>query len=168
MYIDYRYVEGYDNKYIVSNYGDVISCKGKKPRVLKPISSKRGYYLLTLRNNGIQKTIKIHVLVGNAFIGKRENGLTYDHIDRDSLNNRADNIRLATKSQQSINRGEFKNNKTGEKNISIQIQGNCKSYYCIKITRQKRSVSKYMNMNKYNMSDAIKYRDEQLRIISAT
>ena len=86
MYIDYRYIDGYDEDYIISNYGDIISLKRKKPRLLKPNITQH-YKKLDLCKNGKTKTWAVHVLVGNAFIGKRINGLTFDHIDRVKTNN---------------------------------------------------------------------------------
>lgn len=42
----------------------------------------------------------------------------YDHIDKNPFNNRKDNLRQATKSQQCINRNKFKNNTSGYIGIS--------------------------------------------------
>ena len=97
LYIDYRRIEGNED-YIISNYGDVISLKRKTSIILKTCLDEKGYKMVNIR-----PTTRVHILVGNAFVGKRENGLTFDHIDRDNTNNRADNIRLATKSEQAEN-----------------------------------------------------------------
>ena len=72
-----------------------------------------GYLQLGLLKNGKRKTSKVHVLVGEAFIGLRTGEMTYDHIDRNNQNNRSDNLRLATKSEQGQNRNLLKNNKLG-------------------------------------------------------
>ena len=108
--------------------------------------------------NGERKKYNIHILVGNAFIGKREGGLTFDHIDRNRINNRADNIRLATRQEQAVNTGVCKNNKLGEKYITIDtVSGN--EYYKIKITRNKIIIlNKRLNKNKFSLDDAIKQR----------
>ena len=157
MFRDYRYVDGFPG-YIVSNFGEVFSTKRKKVIQLKGTVDTFGYLRVTLSKNKKQNIHKIHALVGNAFIGLRTGGLTFDHIDINKLNNRADNIRLATKSEQSIHRGMPKNNKTGEKHIS-QI----KKYYKLEITRNKKTiVHSNFRIDKYKIEDVVKIRDDIL------
>jgi len=157
MFRDYRYVDGFPG-YIVSNFGEVFSTKRKKVIQLKGTVDTFGYLRVTLSKNKKQNIHKIHALVGNAFIGLRTGGLTFDHIDINKLNNRADNIRLATKSEQSIHRRMPKNNKTGEKHIS-QI----KKYYKLEITRNKKTiVHSNFRIDKYKIEDVVKIRDDIL------
>ena len=165
MKITYKWVEGFDKKYIVSNFGDVISLKRKKPKIMKKQFSNNEYLAISLYKNGKKKTITVHILIGNAFVGKRINGLTFDHIDRVKTNNRADNLRLATYSEQQINQNMRTDNTTGERNISIKQTGD-NTYYYIEIQRnKKRVVNKQLNMKTHTMADAIKYRDEQMKLL---
>jgi len=113
LYRDYRFIDDKHN-YVISNYGQVFSLVGKQPRELKMHDNGKGYFKVHL---GGSRFDFIHAYVGEAFIGKRKDGYTYDHIDRDRKNNRADNIRLATASEQMINQNIRSNNKTGVKNI---------------------------------------------------
>ena len=165
MYSDYRFVDGYDEKYIINNYGQVISLKRKNPRILKQNFDSSRYKSVGLYKNGKIKCINVHVLVGNAFVGKRIDSLSFDHIDRVRTNNRADNIRLATKTEQNINQNRMKNNTTGQTNIGIVRKGK-RTYYNIKIERKRKVViDKCLNIKKYTMDDAIKFRDEQLELL---
>tara|TARA_R110001606_G_scaffold113333_1_gene240425 strand:+ start:162 stop:665 length:504 start_codon:yes stop_codon:yes gene_type:complete len=166
MKITYRYIEGYDKKYIVSNFGDVITLKRKKPIIMKKHLDSFGYPRIGLSKNGKQKTIRIHVLVGNAFVGKRINALTFDHIDICKTNNRADNLRLATRSEQRINQNMRINNTSGERNICIIRTGNYVGYR-IKIMRNGKQAFKKLNMKTHTMADAVKYRDEQMELLSS-
>ena len=155
MFLD---VEGYEGLYSVSNFGRVYSHQ-RGGRFLKPAPDINFYLIVVLYKDKTPKTNRVHALVGNAFIGKRENEITFDHIDRNRQNNRVDNIRLATKSEQQINKNIQHNNKTGEKNISERSDG----YYQVKIQRNGKIVfRKCLRMDKFSLSDAVKVRDEYL------
>ena len=161
MFVD---VEGLEGRYSVSNYGRVYSHFGKG-RFLKPYPNNDGYLRVSLQKDG-NKSHRIHILVGNAFIGKREGELTFDHYpDRNKQNNKASNIRLATKSEQVINQKTRCTNKLGEKNICIYIdKRNGNVFYHIKITRKGKGVfQKRLNVEKYNLEDAVKLRDDFLK-----
>jgi len=161
MFRDYRIIENYPD-YVISNYGKVYSLKRGKVREMKQQTGDNGYLQVGLCKDGIQKTSRIHALVGNHFIGKRQGEMTFDHIDRDKNNNRADNLRLATKSEQQQNTGVSKNNKLGVKCINISLKKGVE-YYHIRIKRNKKRVfRKSLNKNKFTLDDAIKVRDEFL------
>ena len=159
----YKWVKGYEGLYIVNNYGSVVSFCRKKPRMLKTVSDKNGYIHVGLHKKGSPaKYMDVHVLVGNAFIGERTGEFTFDHIDRVKTNNRADNLRLATKTEQQVNQGKHKNNKLGEKNISIAtIKG--LEYYNLIIQRNKKIiVNRHFRTNKYTLEEVAAERDKEL------
>ena len=162
MFLDYRRIVGFPD-YIISNYGIVYSTKFGKVREMKPSYDKDGYKYVCLYKNGVRKMLTVHSLVGNAFVGKREGEMTFDHWpDRTRTNNRADNIRLATLLQQAHNKGIQKNNKLGEKHICTTFKPGYE-YYAIQINRNKKIVfHKLLNKKKYTLEDAIKERDDFL------
>ena len=158
----YKWVKGYEGMYLVNNYGSVISFKYKKPRKLKQTINKYGYLYISLCKKGSTTTFRVHVLVGNAFIGERIDGLTFDHIDRNRQNNRADNLRLATKSEQNVNTSVQKNNKLGEKNIS-KVVNSGKEYYRIAIFRNgKTVVDRNLRTDKYTLEEVVEEREKEL------
>ena len=87
----------------------------------------------------------------------------------DKQNNKASNLRLATKTEQCINRNVFKNNKLGEKNIRIhkdtRPDRNGYEYYQINIKRNKKLVFwKQLRIDKFSLEDAKKIRDDFLNL----
>jgi len=149
-------IEGYEGLYSVSNYGRVYSHQ-LGGRILKPGRGDKGYLQVGLWKDNIKKTIRVHALVGNAFVGKREQGMTFDHIDRNKLNNKASNIRLATKSEQTINQKLRCTNKSGEKNIIV-----IKNSYRIEISRNGKICRRCLRLDKFSLADAVKVRDKML------
>jgi hypothetical protein len=96
--------------YSVSNHGRVFSTIRGPLRQLKPWCCGNGYRyeqvkLVRIESDGTVKHHKRKVahLVALAFIGQRPAGHDVDHIDADTHNNRADNLRYLTQTE---NRGQ--------------------------------------------------------------
>ena len=88
-------IEGYENKYEVSNFGNVKRIKSG--RILKPNAVSEGYLRVCLCD-GRWKHKLCHRLVGKAFIENPNNYPQIDHIDADKINNRVENLRWVTNS----------------------------------------------------------------------
>ena len=129
-------IAGYEGKYEVSNNGDVKSNVGKG-RILKPGLDKCGYCIVSLYKNAKGKTCKVHRLVAQAFIPNPENKPQVDHINRDKTDNRLENLRWVSQSENQLNTGIMKNNTTGYKNI-----GKTKWGYIVEFNRNKLKYSK--------------------------
>lgn len=89
----WKQVENYSN-YEISNLGNI---KGKKG-LLKP-SIKNGYYFVGLSKNNQRKDFYIHRLVAEHFIPNPENKNYIDHINTDRTDNRVENLRWVTRSE---------------------------------------------------------------------
>jgi len=85
------------------NIGDVAGC----------IDSK-GYRVIKIN----KKMYKAHRLTWIYHNGDIEDGLCIDHIDRNPSNNKIENLRPATRSQNGSNATKCKNNTSGYKGIS--------------------------------------------------
>lgn len=98
-------VPGYEGLYLVSDEGEIYSTpKMKKTnkgeyfqegRKLK--QCKRGergieYQLVKLCKDGTQKTMSVHRIVALAFVENPEGFNVVNHKDRDTLNNRVENL----------------------------------------------------------------------------
>lgn len=79
----------------------------KHHRILSP-SYSSGYAILNLRNKSRKWSIGVHALVALVFLGPTPSGMEVDHIDGNRRNNRADNLRFVTPSENingSVGRG---------------------------------------------------------------
>lgn len=103
---EWRYIDGYNEKYAVSNHGRVfafgnthIGPNGRKTKTkskfLKQTNSN-GYYTVRLTNDGIGENKLVHRLVADAFIIKKEGHNIVNHIDGDKLNNNYTNLEWCT------------------------------------------------------------------------
>jgi len=92
--------------YEVSNLGRIksITKVNKKERILKQTPKSNGYLRVMIND----KTTNIHNLIALVFIGQKPEGYEIDHIDRNKINNRADNLRYVIRSQNIRNRDDFR------------------------------------------------------------
>ena len=91
----WRPIAGYKGKYLVSNLGRIKSLKYLKPRILKAFANNKGYERVCLSKNGVAHHFLVSRLVAEAFCPNPdpENATTVDHIDHDTSNNSAENLR---------------------------------------------------------------------------
>jgi len=97
--------------YWVSNLGRVKSCKYGKERILKPALNKSGYTYAHFSYNHRSIMALVHCLVGKAFIPNPLNLPFIDHINRIKTDNRVENLRWVTHSQNLINTPDRTNNR---------------------------------------------------------
>lgn len=108
-------IYGYEN-YIIYENGDILNVNFGT--YLNPSIDDNGYYRTGLTKNGKETKFRIHRLLAQAYIPNIENKECIDHINRDKLDNRLENLRWATKYENSQNKNIYINNTSGEKNIS--------------------------------------------------
>ena len=103
-------IKGYEGFYEVSNLGRVKSLAysggeriNRKEIILKSSMSgpKMNYPNIRLYINGKKKIFRIHDLVAEAFIGKKEEWMTVDHIDENTSNNNLENLEYVTQRENS-------------------------------------------------------------------
>lgn len=89
------------DKYEVSNMGRLRSVKTK--RIIRLCCSSSGYTSYTAYRNGKKYRIYIHTAVALTFLGPRPKGYVIDHIDKNRANNRLDNLRYVSYSENGKN-----------------------------------------------------------------
>lgn len=101
-------IEGYEGYYQVSNLGNVRALEReihrgdvvqiRKAKIKQQWLNTDGYPQVKLSKDNIDKNISVHILVANAFISKRNDGLTYEvnHIDSNRTNNIVENLEWVT------------------------------------------------------------------------
>lgn len=106
-------VVGFEDRYEISNYGNIRTlnrledCKLKnntkrtiKQKQIKLYENNNGYYNICLRKNSKVKAIEIHRLVYMCFIGiDYLPNYVLDHIDGIRTNNKLTNLRVVTLSE---------------------------------------------------------------------
>ncbi|MGC5028163.1 NUMOD4 motif-containing HNH endonuclease [Tsukamurella sp. DT100] len=73
-------------------------------RVLRGTPSDSGHLLVDLCDGGRRWNAKVHVLVAAAFYGPRPEGMETRHLDGDPTNNRVENLRYGTRSENHLDR----------------------------------------------------------------
>lgn len=93
----YKPVLGYENKYLVSNCGNVKSIS--RGRILSPKNNHDGYLRIQLWKNNKCEFRSIHVLVMEAFSRKPFANAVVNHINGLKYDNRIENLEWLTQKE---------------------------------------------------------------------
>lgn len=128
MEVEYKIVDGFPH-YRIGNNGSLWSRKlrnGKpgfadkwtqlKPRRGTHYGKPSYYYTIISDENFNQKTVKIHVLVAEAFLEPRPPGAIVCHKDNDPTNNHVSNLKWGTYKSNMEDKIQFGTDPKGEKN----------------------------------------------------
>ncbi len=86
-------IEGYEELYQVSNFGNV---RNKQGLIMKQRLDTKGYKQINLIKNGVKKTHRVHRLVAQAYLVNVNNYPCINHKDENKQNNCVDNLEFCT------------------------------------------------------------------------
>ena len=111
--------------YFISTRGRVFS-ERKKDRVeLKPCNINSGYKKVNLYKEGKCYNKTIHRLVCETFLKREEGKNLVDHINRNRLDNRLENLHWVNERENSVNKGISKRNTSGITGVRYRENRNC-------------------------------------------
>ena len=152
--------------YGISQYGNVKDFRSGK-LIPQFVNEKCGGYLqVAIRNENGYKTDRVHRLVGENLINNPNNLEELDHIDRDRLNNKVDNLRWVTKSDNQLNRLGKSHDNNPYRCIhyeDLKTPKNPYSSWCIQIRNQRIKYKKRFRTDKYSLEEVKKIRDDIFR-----
>lgn len=171
--IIWKPIIGFEEFYEVSNTGQV-KAKGKhilhwreckrflKEKLLIKSLDKDGYETITLKNNGYQKTYRVHRLVALHFIDNEFNKPTVNHINGIKNDNNVSNLEWATHRENSSHRSMSKEKTSKYSNIHLCKKTN--KWICqIQIDSDKKHIGcsdseeiAYIKLNEYKIKYGIK------------
>lgn len=152
-------IKGYEGLYQINRLGVVkslnrIDNRGhlRDEKILKQNITGFGYNSIGLRKNNIRKRYLIHILLIKTFVGYYDKKYyAVDHIDRNTLNNNLDNLRIVShrnnynnKNNQSKYGVGVRFNKNNKFNSEIQI--NKKYVYLGNFQTKEQAHSKYLEV----------------------
>jgi hypothetical protein len=116
--------------YLIFRNGAILDIVKKK--FIKTNIGSHEYLAVHLRHrkgesgndrNG-RSTYLIHRLLAIHFIANKDSKKYVDHIDRNRLNNSLYNLRWVTAKENNMNKGMYKNNKSGYRNVYLCKRSN--------------------------------------------
>ena len=102
---------------------------------------------------------KVHMVMHRFICGEAPEGFLWDHINRNPLDNRRENLRLATPLQSSRNCRRRKDNKSGFIGVCLYKRGTCERWLAYLRLQGKLKMVGYFK----NKIDAAKARDRAVK-----
>lgn len=124
------------------------------------LDNTKGYYKVKINLKAYYNHRILYQFYHNVILNETD---IVDHIDGNPINNKKENLRLATKQQNCMNRKVNKNNKSTKiKNICIMHRDGYDEYRIQIRKHGKKVFSKCFRTNKFTLDEVVKIRDEQL------
>lgn len=144
------YVNDSDNMYQISTMGRIKSFrKYKDGKILQTHTNTCGYIDTKIIINNKQISQLLHRLLAEHFVPNPNNYILVDHIDGDRTNNKIENLRWVSPSQNGMNTKLNSNNNSGYKGVCKEKN----SWVASCIVKGKTIKKRFLSLD-----DAVKYR----------
>lgn len=143
--------------YFINKLGVVLSKRVSKEGIIKKqFLHNNGYYTVGFEINKKHKTLLTHRLLAKTFIPNPNNHEFVDHINRNRIDNRLENLRWCSRMENNQNTSISIRNKSGYKQISwYKIQ----QRWCVRIVRNKKQLC---GRKFIKLEDAVSFRNKVL------
>lgn len=101
MQESWKWVDGYEGRYLVSDSGEIMALPSKTHygHVMKQKTTAGGYKHVCLCMGNVKKDYAVHRIVATAFVPNIENKPEVNHKDGNKTNNKAGNLEWVTRSE---------------------------------------------------------------------
>ena len=147
-------IVGYEGLYGIEEDGRVWSYGSN--RYLKATVSNHEYLRIGLKKDNINKQYLIHKLIAIAYIPNPDNKPFIDHINRIRTDNKINNLRWVTSSENNLNMPPRTDNISGQDHI---LYDKIRNRFRFRTQKDYKYHSRYFKTEQ----EAIDYRDEYLR-----
>lgn len=142
--------------YFINRKGDVLSKRQTKEGRIMKQRINDGYYTVAISINKKNTVFKIHRLLAKMFIPNPNNYYCVDHINRNRQDNRLENLRWCSHTENNKNRSIGKNNTSGYKQI-FWIKD--KERWSVRIARNNKTLCR---LTFKKLEDAVEHRNKFL------
>ena len=110
--------------YFVNKNGEVKKKLKTSEKMCNPVLGKHGYFTVSIGKS--PGKVNIHRLMGETFLPNPTNLRNIDHIDRNKLNNKLENLRWFSQKDNMLNRDGLLNiGKCSDRDMWYARAGNC-------------------------------------------
>lgn len=107
-WIETKYIDKSGGKLYINKLGQIQKrFKIREPKLMKGSTDSQGYVRISVLENGKYIRKHIHSIMGEMFLPNPYNHRNIDHIDRNKTNNRLDNLRWFSQSNNMLNRDKI-------------------------------------------------------------